>query len=47
MGGGGRGGLVVLIEVADRVVVERRMMDWDAGMLRGAERGGLKAQAVG
>ncbi len=33
MGSGGRGGLVVLIEVADRVVVDRRMMEWDAGML--------------
>ena len=28
------------------MVVDRRMMDWDAGMLRGAERGGLKAQAA-
>jgi len=47
MGSGGRGGLVVLIEDADRVVVDSRMMDCDAGMFRWAGRGGLKAQAVG
>ena len=47
MGRGGRGGLVVLIEDADGVVVDSRMMDCDAGMLGRAGRGGRKAEAVG
>ena len=29
------------------MVVDSRMMEWDAGMHRGAERGGGMAQAVG
>ena len=47
MGSGGRGGLIVLIEDADRVVVDSRMMDRDAGVFGWEGRGGRKAEAVG
>jgi hypothetical protein len=47
MGRGEGGGLDGLVEDADRVVVDSRMMDCDVGMFRWADRGGQMAQPVG